>query len=50
LTRSSNLRDWALLTALALIFCILPLGMAPLFDKDEGAFSEATREMMSSGN
>ncbi len=26
------------------------LGSAPLFDEDEGAFSEATREMMASGN
>ena len=26
------------------------LGNAPLFDRDEGAFSEATREMMESGN
>ena len=27
-----------------------PLGLAPLFDVDEGAFSEATREMLASGN
>ncbi|ASQ90891.1 phospholipid carrier-dependent glycosyltransferase [Prosthecochloris sp. GSB1] len=27
-----------------------PLGIAPLFDVDEGAFSEATREMLASGN
>ncbi len=26
------------------------LGRAPLFDRDEGAFSEATREMLESGN
>ena len=26
------------------------LGNAPLFDRDEGAFSEATREMVESGN
>ena len=26
------------------------LGTVPLFDLDEGAFSEATREMLSSGN
>ncbi len=26
------------------------LGSAPLFDRDEGAFSEATREMVASGN
>ena len=28
----------------------LPLGLTPLFDLDEGAFSEATREMLASGN
>ncbi|MFO8174633.1 MAG: glycosyltransferase family 39 protein [Longimicrobiales bacterium] len=28
----------------------LNLGNAPLFDRDEGAFSEATREMVESGN
>jgi 4-amino-4-deoxy-L-arabinose transferase-like glycosyltransferase len=28
----------------------LPLGIAPLFDLDEGAFSEATREMLVSGD
>jgi 4-amino-4-deoxy-L-arabinose transferase-like glycosyltransferase len=28
----------------------LNLGSAPLFDRDEGAFSEATREMVESGN
>lgn len=28
----------------------LPLGWLPLFDVDEGAFSEATREMLQSGN
>jgi len=28
----------------------LNLGAAPLFDRDEGAFSEATREMVESGN
>ena len=28
----------------------LNLGGAPLFDRDEGAFSEATREMVESGN
>ncbi len=31
---------------LALIANFLPLGIAPLFDLDEGAFSEATREML----
>ncbi len=37
-----------------LIFLILnlfiPLGMVPLFDLDEGAFSEATREMLKNGD
>lgn len=32
------------------LFALLPLGWVPLFDVDEGAFSEATREMMQSGN
>ena len=36
---------WA--AALALLF-LLRLGAAPLFDVDEGAFSEATREMLES--
>lgn len=30
-------------------FCF-GLGIAPLFDRDEGAFAEATREMLASGN
>src|SRR5690349_9512215 len=29
---------------------LLRLGAAPLFDADEGAFSEATREMLASGD
>lgn len=41
---------WAILAlALAVIF-FWPLGAAPLFDVDEGAFAEATREMISSGD
>ncbi len=41
---------WAFLAlALAAIF-FWPLGAAPLFDVDEGAFAEATREMISSGD
>ncbi|MCC6143251.1 MAG: glycosyltransferase family 39 protein [Candidatus Hydrogenedentes bacterium] len=37
--------------ALAVIVLLLaPLPMVPLFDKDEGAFAEATREMVVSGN
>ena len=38
---------WALLV-LALI--LVRLGAAPLFDVDEGAFAEATREMVASGD
>ncbi len=37
--------EWLLLL-LALVAFFLPLGLAPLFDLDEGAFSEATREML----
>ena len=43
-----NLR--VLLVAIGVINFILPLGLTPLFDLDEGAFSEATREMLKSGN
>ncbi len=39
----------ALLLALFLSFFVT-LGWLPLFDLDEGAFSEATREMLESGN
>ncbi len=40
---------WVLLLACALL--ILPsLGLYPLFDVDEGAFSEATREILQSGD
>jgi 4-amino-4-deoxy-L-arabinose transferase-like glycosyltransferase len=38
-----------LVFALALAFFV-NLGNAPLFDRDEGAFTEATREMLESGN
>ena len=41
---------WLVLAfALAAIF-FWPLGAAPLFDVDEGAFAEATREMIASGD
>jgi 4-amino-4-deoxy-L-arabinose transferase-like glycosyltransferase len=41
----------ALLWALALLVpLLLKLGGAPLFDVDEGAFSEATRQMLASGD
>ena len=39
-----------LLIIVALFNFFLPLGFVPLFDLDEGAFSEATREMLESGN
>ena len=38
------------LIVLALINFLLPIGLFPLFDYDEGAFSEATREMLDSGD
>lgn len=43
---------WFLAALAILIFAsfFLGLGSAPLFDVDEGAFSEATREMMISKN
>ncbi len=34
----------------AILSLILPLDIAPLFDLDEGAFSEATREMLVGGD
>lgn len=41
----------ALILILLVLLCFFTgLGMAPLFDVDEGAFSEATREMLESGN
>lgn len=40
---------WALALAL-LALALFQLGAAPLFDVDEGAFSEATREMLQSGD
>ncbi len=40
---------WALCLAVALAFC-LNIGSLPLTDVDEGAFSEATREMIERGN
>ena len=48
---SSLMRPRALLLALVLLaLLVLGLGRAPLFDVDEGAFSEATREMIASGD
>ena len=43
-------REILLLILLAFIALYLPLGLAPLFDLDEGAFSEATREMLRGGD
>lgn len=40
---------WALALGL-LVFLLAGLGRAPLFDVDEGAFSEATREILASGD
>ncbi|TCD47636.1 glycosyltransferase family 39 protein [Chlorobium sp. N1] len=40
----------ALLAIILAVTCFAVLGRAPLFDVDEGAFSEATREMLRSGN
>lgn len=42
-------RIWPVVLAIALLY-LWRLGAAPLFDVDEGAFSEATREMLSSGD
>jgi len=44
-------RVYPLILAVALFFAFyFNLGGVPLFDLDEGAFSEATREMIASGN
>ena len=57
-TRVSTIRDpveeiltspWLLIAALLLGFFWM-LGAMPLYDLDEGAFTEATREMLASGN
>ena len=41
---------WAILALVLAVVFFWPLGAAPLFDVDEGAFAEATREMISSGD
>ena len=43
-------RTWVLLALVLLAFWLGGLGLAPLFDVDEGAFSEASREMLTSGD
>ncbi len=50
LQQSGEQRQALLLTMLVGISFFAGLGSAPLFDVDEGAFSEATREMIASGN
>ncbi|MFM1919790.1 MAG: Undecaprenyl phosphate-alpha-4-amino-4-deoxy-L-arabinose arabinosyl transferase [Candidatus Hydrogenedentota bacterium] len=47
---NSPAMDALLIATIAFVFVLMPLGMAPLFDKDEGAFCEATREMIASGD
>lgn len=47
--RNEKLRI-GLLIGVALLSFFAGIGRAPLFNKDEGAFCEATREMMLSGN
>lgn len=50
-TLSYRVQRWPRMLALALLLLALfQLGAAPLFDVDEGAFSEATREMLQSGD
>lgn len=43
-------RQFVFWAVAALLFCVCGLGAAPLFDVDEGAFSEATRELLASGD
>ena len=44
-------REWVASLVLAvLVGFFLDLGTPPLFDRDEGAFSEATREMFETGD
>ena len=44
------LLSWPVLIALVLVSVVGASPFLPLFDLDEGAFSEATREMLESGN
>jgi 4-amino-4-deoxy-L-arabinose transferase-like glycosyltransferase len=43
-------RTYIYILLLAIYSFFIPLGLIPLFDLDEGAFSEATREMLVSGD
>ncbi|MDR9498475.1 MAG: glycosyltransferase family 39 protein [Hydrogenovibrio sp.] len=45
-----SLSHWLLLLAVIWVSTLFQLGAVPLFDLDEGAFSEATREMLVSGD
>lgn len=47
---ASGARTVALWAALLLLLALVGLGWTPLFDVDEGAFTEATREMLVSGD
>jgi 4-amino-4-deoxy-L-arabinose transferase-like glycosyltransferase len=49
-SRPVPLAHYALLVVAVLGCFFLGIGGFPLFDLDEGAFSEATREMLASGN
>ncbi len=48
--RESKVLSLLLLTIAVFLSFFATLGMVPLFDLDEGAFSEATREMLASGD
>ncbi|MFM2118552.1 MAG: hypothetical protein RL722_20, partial [Pseudomonadota bacterium] len=48
--QAEETRQFWLWAAALLLVCLLGLGRAPLFDVDEGAFSEASREMVTSGD
>jgi len=50
LPESADRNPLLLLAVLIGISFFAGLGSGPLFDVDEGAFSEATREMLLSGN
>lgn len=45
---AADRRAWRWWGLALLVLCVAWLGAAPLFDVDEGAFSEATREMLAS--
>jgi 4-amino-4-deoxy-L-arabinose transferase-like glycosyltransferase len=45
-----SISGWGILVLAILVGFFLEVGRPPLFDRDEGAFSEATREMIESGD